>query len=80
MRFYACFWVTQGELIYATSFIDRAKARAWFLKAVEENTHGAFTNIAQAVKEAEIEFDNYIPRLCDAESEVAIVKVFETED
>lgn len=80
MRFYACFWINQGELVYATSFIDRAKARAWFLKAVEENVRGAFNSVEQAVREAEIEFDSYIPRLGDAESEVAVVKVFETED
>jgi hypothetical protein len=80
MRFYVCFWVIHGELTYATSFIDRAKAREWFLKAVEENTHGAFTSIVQAVNEAEAEFDNYVPRLADAESDVAVVKVFQTED
>ena len=81
MRVYVCLWIdNQGELNYATSFIDRAKARAWFLKAVEENTRGSFQSISAAVREAEIEFDNYVPRLMDAESDVAIVKVIQTED
>lgn len=81
MRVYVCLWLDNlGELNYATSFIDRAKARTWFLKAVEENVHGSLQNIEQAVRDAEIEFDNYIPRLMDAESDVAIVKIIETED
>ena len=81
MRVYVCLWKDwQDELTYATSFIDRAKARKWFLRTVEENTHGSFQSINQAVREAEIEFDNYVPRLMDAESDVAIVKVIETED
>ena len=81
MRVYVCLWKDrQGELTYATSFIDRAKARKWFLKTVEENTHGSFTSVNTAVREAEIEFDNYVPRLMDAESDVAIVKVIQTED
>ena len=81
MRVYVCLWRDwQGELTYATSFIDRAKARKWFLKTVEENVHGSFQSIDAAVREAEIEFDNYVPRLIDAESDVAIVKVIQTED
>lgn len=81
MRVYVCLWRDrQGELTYATSFIDRAKARKWFLKTVEENVHGSLQSISVAVREAEIEFDNYVPRLMDAESDVAIVKVIQTED
>lgn len=81
MRVYVCLWKDrQGELTYATSFIDRTKARKWFLKAVEENIHGPLCAIDMAMKEAEIEFDNYVPRLMDAESDVAIVKVIQTED
>lgn len=81
MRVYVCLWKDrQGELTYATSFIDRAKARKWFLRTVKENVHGSLQNIDQTVREAEIEFDNYIPRLMDAESDVAIVRVIETED
>ena len=42
MRIYVCLWKdSQDELNYATSFIDRAKARAWFLKTVEENIYGS---------------------------------------
>ena len=81
MRVYVCLLRDQqGELTYATSFIDRAKARAWFLKTVEENFHGSLQAISAAVTEAEFEFDNYVPRLIDAESDVAIVKVIQTED
>lgn len=81
MRIYVCLWKdSQDELNYATSFIDRAKARAWFLKTIRENIHGPLCAIDMAMREAEIEFDNYIPRLMDAESDVAIVKVIETED
>lgn len=82
MRIHVCLWVdSQGELNYATSFIDRAKARKWFLDIVRENTRGAFENVNQAVHEAEIEFDNYVPRLMDAEADgIAVVKVIETED
>lgn len=81
MRVYVCLWKDcLGELTYATSFIDRAKARAWFLKTVEENVHGDLQSINTAVREAEIEFDNYIPRLMDAESDVATVEIIETED
>lgn len=81
MRVYVCLWRDrQGELTYATSFIDRAKARKWFLETVRENVCGSFTSVDMAVKEAEIEFDNYVPRLMDAESDVAIVKVIQTED
>lgn len=81
MRVHVCLWRDwQGELTYATSFIDRAKARKWFLETVRENTHGSFTSVKDAVKEAETEFDNYVPHLMDAESDVAVVKVIQTED
>ena len=81
MIVYVCLWRNWlGELTYATSFIDRAKARTWFLKTVEENVHGDLQFINTAVREAEIEFDSYVPLQIDAESDVAIVKVIETED
>lgn len=81
MRVYVCLWKDrQGELTYATSFIDRAKARKWFLKTIRESIRGPLCSIDMVMREAEIEFDNYVPRLMDAESDVAIVKVIETED
>ena len=81
MRVYLCYEVDRyGELIYCKSFIDRAKARKWFIDIVAENTHGSLRDISLAVKEAIVEFDNYVPRCMDAESETAIVKVIETED
>lgn len=82
MRINVCFEIDPcGELIYCKSFIDRAKARKWFLDCVERETHGSLSEIDAAVREAEIEFDNYVPRCMDAEADgIAIVKVIETED
>lgn len=81
MRFYCCFtrdW--QGELTYDKSFLSMSKARQYFLDYVEKNTHGSLSEIANAVAEATEEFDNYIPRCMNAESDGMIVTVFQTED
>lgn len=76
MRVYMCLYRDrQGELTYATSFIDRAKARTWFLEAVKENIYDSLTS-----EEAEAEFDSYIPRMMNAESDTAVVMVIQTED
>ena len=81
MRINVCFEIdSYGELIYCKSFIDRAKARKWFIDTVAENAHGNLRDISIAVQEAITEFDNYIPRCMDAEVDCAIVKVIETED
>lgn len=81
MRFYVCFHVDSfRELTYMKSFLSIHKARQYFLDYVEKYTHGNLFDIDRAVHNAEEEFNNYIPRGMDAESDVMIVKVFETED
>lgn len=81
MRIYLCYDIDRyGELTYCVSFIDRAKARKWFLDKVEHDTHGNLYDIDCAVRAAAEEFDNYVPRCMDAEAETAIIKVIQTED
>ena len=81
MRFYACFTRDyQGELTYDKSFLSVHKARQYFLDYVEKYTRGGLREIANAVAEATNEFDNYVPRGMNAESEGMIVTVFQTED